>query len=530
MTTAITLLTAGVARAGTLEPSLAEAVRRTTAGGEFAVIVRLRDKVDHAVLKAAVARDARPARLARVIRTLRGKAEQTQQGVRQFLAEKERGGSARGTKAFWIFNGFALTATADVVRELAARSDVETVTPDRVLTLRSTASAPAPITTTWNLTKIGAQTAWNAGFIGQGVVVGSMDTGVDLTHPALKAKWRGGSNSWFDPYKNSATPYDADGHGTGTMGVMVAGNITDNPVGIAPGAMWIAAKIFDDQGNAPLSSIHAAFQWMLDPDGDPATSDAPDVVNNSWDLGNTGLYDGEFAPDIQSLNAAGIAVVFSAGNEGAPLPSQSNTSTSPGNNPGAFAVGATDTNDVVTYFSSRGPSPYDGSIFPALVAPGIDIRSTDLNGRYSMFTNNGTSYSAPHVSGAIALLLSGRPVSLVDNPVAQENALVAAAYDLGPTGADNAYGYGRLDVAKAVSQLALQPPKPTGDANGDGVVDLQDALLVLQAAIGLMPLTPTIMQQGDVAPLLNGIPHADGKIDVLDALTILRKVVGELNF
>ncbi len=522
---------------GTLTPSLSEALRTAPPGQEFAVIVRLKDKVNHAQLAVNLTGRDRKSRLAKVIRTLKDKAEHSQQDILRSLKERERAGSVKGTKFFWIFNGVALTATATDVRELASREDVDTVVLDRIVTLGTTAAVPAAYTSTWNLSQIGAPTLWSQGFRGQGVVVANMDSGVDISHPALAMKWRGGTNSWFDPYRNTTTPYDRDGHGTGTMGIMVGGNTSDNQVGVAPSATWIAAKIFDDQGNATLSAIHAAFQWMLNPDGNPSSSDAPDVVNNSWDIvglngEGTGQYNPEFQGDIDSLRAAGIAVVFAAGNEGTPVPPQTNTSTSPGNNQGAFAVGATDSNDVIAYFSSRGPSAFDGTtIYPAIVAPGVNIRTTDLNGTYSMYTNLGTSFSAPHISGAIALLLSGRPAALTGNPDALENALKATARDLGAAGPDNTYGYGRLDVAGAASLLALPtPPGPTGDVNGDGVVDMQDALIVLQAAVGAIPVTPAIMQQGDVAPLVNGAPQPDGIVNVLDALAILRKGVGLLNF
>ena len=534
---AIVQATACTAWGGTIDPALAEVVRSASADQEFAVIVRLKDNVDHGALAASVAGTGRHAKLTAVIGSLRDKAEHSQENLKQLLAKKELGGKVRGTKAFWIFNGFALTATADTVRELGERDDVALVAPDRVVTLSSSAPVvAATFSPTWNITKIGAPTLWSNGFRGQGVVVASLDSGVDVSHPALKLKWRGGTNSWFDPYNNTTVPYDKagqdSGHGTQVMGVMVAGNTSDNQVGVAPGASWIAAKIFDDNGNASLSSIHAAFQWVLNPDGNPASHDAPDVVNNSWDLGNPGRYDSEFALDIQALKTAGIVVVCSSGNYGLPFASQTNTSVSPANNPGAFAVGATDTNDLIAYFSSRGPSAFDGtSNFPALVAPGVNIRTTDLNGTYSMFTNLGTSFSAPHVAGAIALLLSGRPTSLTGNPAAIENALLTSALDLGVSGPDNTYGYGRLDVAKAANQLALLPPPgPSGDVNGDGVVDIKDALIVLQAAVGLIPVTPAIMQQGDVAPVINGIPNPDARIDVIDALEVLRKAVGMISF
>lgn len=535
---------AAYAQAGTIDPALEESLRTAPVDREFPVIVRLRDRVDQTALHAAVAQDERRTKLARVIRTLRENADASQQGLKGELESQEKQGGVRAIKPFWIFNGMALTATADNVRKLAARDDVLSVAPDRIIRLGNhsrqaaasgtsqaeTAGAaatvlatPAATSTTWNLDLIGARTLWDQGFRGQGVVVASLDTGVDAGHPALKHKWRGGSNSWFDPYRQTTTPYDVIGHGTGTMGVMVAGNTTDNPVGVAPGALWIAAKIFDDSGNASLSVIHQAFQWVLNPDGDPASSDAPDVVNNSWDLENPGSYDNEFEADIQSLRTAGISVVFAAGNWGP----QANSSTSPGNNPGAFPVGASDSNDLILPFSSRGPSAFDGSLFPDIVAPGYHIHTTDLRATYSTFVNDGTSYAAPHVSGAIALLLSGRPPALTGQAEAIRNVLTASATDLGGSGPDNAYGAGRLNVAQAVVQSALQPPAgPTGDVNGDGVVDVRDALIMLQAAVGVIPLTPLIMEQGDVAPFAGNVPHPDGVINILDALGVLRKAVG----
>ena len=78
------------------------------------------------------------------------------------------------------------------------------------------------------------------------------------------------------------------GHGTRTMGVMVGRDAGGSGVGVAPDAQWIAVKIFDDAGSATVAGIHAGFQWLLDPDGNPATADAPHVVNNSWTFSGAG--------------------------------------------------------------------------------------------------------------------------------------------------------------------------------------------------------------------------------------------------
>ena len=82
--------------------------------------------------------------------------------------------------------------------------------------------------------------------------------GSTSTHPDLTATWRGGCNSWFDPYgQHPATPFDMSGHGTAVTGAMVAGGAGGTTIGVAPGARWIAARMFDDAGNTTAGGIHA---------------------------------------------------------------------------------------------------------------------------------------------------------------------------------------------------------------------------------------------------------------------------------
>jgi subtilisin family serine protease len=284
-----------------------------------------------------------------------------------------------------------------------------------------------------------------------------MDSGVDVSHPDLASRWRGGSNSWFDPYgQHPSTPTDLSGHGTQTMGIMVGGDAGGTSIGVAPGAQWIAVKIFNDRNRSTSTAIHQGFQWLLDPDGNPNTADAPQVVNNSWTFANAGCYL-DYELDLQSLRAAGILPVFAAGNGGP----NSNTSYSPSNNPSAFAVGATDNSDQIYTYSSRGPTACGGSTgpFPELVAPGVNVLSTGLFGAYD--TVSGTSLAAPHVAGGLALLLSAYPDLAAPD---QERALINSALDLGASGPDNVFGYGRLDLLAALNWLATTPtatPEPT---------------------------------------------------------------------
>jgi hypothetical protein len=234
---------------------------------------------------------------------------------------------------------------------------------------------------------------------------------------------------------------------------IVGGDAGGTTIGMAPGATWIAAKIFNDSGTATATAIHQAFQWILDPDGNPATNDAPDVLNNSWANGSIGC-NLEFQLDLQAIRASQILPVFAGGNFG---PGTS-TSVSPANYPESLAVGAVNGTDAIDASSSRGPSACGepSTTYPEVVAPGVNIRTSDLFGFYQVTT--GTSLAAPHVAGALALILAAHPGLTADQQAA---ALIASAVDLGVTGPDNTFGAGRLDVLAAHDWLVANPPAPS---------------------------------------------------------------------
>ncbi|MCU7797322.1 MAG: S8 family serine peptidase [Candidatus Thiodiazotropha sp. (ex Myrtea spinifera)] len=349
-------------------------------------------------------------------------------------------------KSLWSINAVALKLPAHLVDEVAKLPGIDRISVDMLLTMNA---SPTEVVTTeplWNLEDVNTNALWDKGIAGEGVVVAILDSGVDLNHPDLVSRWRGGVNSWLDPYGQHEIPVDFDGHGTQALSLVLGGDASGYQVGMAPNAQWIAAKIFDNNNQTSLSAIHEAFQWVLDPDGDPTTDDAPDVVNNSWGFTNTinQCYQ-EFTDDIRLLREAGIAVVFSAGNFG-PF---DETSISPANDPGSISVGSVDQFQDIERSSSRGPGACDGGVFPKLVAPGSLIFSADaLPIGYNVVS--GTSFAAPHVTGAIALLKSAFPTATVSQI---ETALYDSAADLGDSGTDDHYGYGMLDLAAAYDLL-----------------------------------------------------------------------------
>ena len=452
------LSSSGAAR---IAPALATELASVEADEAVSAIVVLRAKAH----LSTIPRSSRAARLRAVVTGLHDLAEQTQRGLRALVAARRAEGKVVRARWLWVFNGLAITATPDVILELAARPEVLSVRPDATIRAPRRLAAAAPPEP--NIALVNAPALWALGFRGQGVVVASMDTGVDIDHPELASQWRGGTNSWYDPNgQHPAEPTDVNGHGTWTMGVMVGRDLGGSAIGMAPEATWVAVKIFNDNGVASVSGIHLGFQWLLDPDGDPTTPDAPHVVNNSWTFGSPGC-NLEFQLDLQTLRAAGIVPVFAAGNSG---PGAA-TSMSPANNPEALAVGATSNADLLWPSSSRGPSACAGpTTFPDLVAPGASVRTSDLFGLYTQ--QSGTSLAAPHVAGALALLLDAFPNLTSDQ---QEAALEETALDLGASGPDSDFGYGRLDVLAAYESVPPPNTPPVVDAGQDQTITLPAA-------------------------------------------------------
>lgn len=415
---------------------------------EIPIIVFLAEQVDLG------RHTRRRAGAAALIEELRDTAERTQSPLLSRLGAMGRSDRIR---SLWITNGVALVADAAQIQSIASWPEVARLDLDVRAGLPAVVVDDGARPAEWNLQTIGVPEVWSAfGLTGEGVVIGSLDTGVDVAHPALAGKWRGGANSWIDLVNGRVSPYDDHGHGTHTIGTLVGG---DGPgpfvmdIGVAYAARFIAAKVLDaSNGFSSASIVITGAQWMLDPDGDPQTDDFPAVVNNSWYF---------FSPTFTGFHAAaavwraaGIIPVFCLGNEG-PNPG---TTRPPASYDNTLGVGATTSADQIWTFSSRGPSPA-GSGFPAdrrkpdLSAPGAGVVSAIPGGSYQAWS--GTSMATPHVTGTIALLLQ-RQGDLDHDAIF--DLLTGSALDLGATGWDPDFGHGRLDALAAVTATMTGVP------------------------------------------------------------------------
>ncbi|MGB5719370.1 MAG: S8 family serine peptidase [Woeseiaceae bacterium] len=447
------ILLSGATLAAEVSFDLKKVLEEKTDNESVPVIISYRSEANPFLLRKRLRTEERRFRRSIVPRTLKADAGRTGNRIVELVKSLD----GKDTRDLWIANSVAADLTPAAIELLLSDPDIIQIRSDGLVDspfpMAGEALAPE-----WNIDAVGVPALWQAGYLGASVVIAAMDTGVDALHPELAANYRGGDNSWFDPYGEHATPYDRTGHGTQVMGIMVGGDGSGASIGIAPQATWIAVKIFNDAGSATESAIHAAFQWLLDPDGDPLTDDAPDVVSQSWSFADPGGCNSAFQADIEALKAADIAMVFSAGNFGP----DASSGASPGNNPGAFSAGAVDINSDVSSFSSRGPSTCDGSLMPDIVAPGDAIQTTDLSfgGNAFYVSVSGTSFAAPHIVGVLALLRDAIPPASVDE---LEAALTASATDIGEPGPDQDSGYGLVNAAAALDMLAYPV-----DVDGDG--------------------------------------------------------------
>jgi serine protease AprX len=245
----------------------------------------------------------------------------------------------------------------------------------------------------------------------------------------------------------------------------ILGSEANKIVGVAPDAKWIGCRNMAN-GDGSVATYLECFEFFLAPypaggnsftDGRPEY--APHIINNSWACPTSeGCVGGEFLQAIRSLAAAGIATVVAASNDG---PSCGTVSSPPAIYAGeVLAVGAYNhyLKDIA-FFSSRGPSSWNGLLAPNLIAPGSNIHSAVHSSDSAYDEKSGTSMASPHVAGAVALLWSAKP-ELIGNVEKTFDILQKTATPM--TATENCgrfpgnqipnavFGYGMLNVFAAV--------------------------------------------------------------------------------
>ncbi|MEL1264697.1 S8 family serine peptidase [Pseudoxanthomonas putridarboris] len=311
--------------------------------------------------------------------------------------------------------------------------------------------------------------ALGAGLTGQGVTIGFVDSGVNRNHPALSGRVVR-NFVHVDPATNNTSVDDVVGHGTVVAQIAAGRGMGNWGGGVAPGASIVSSRIIsdappDDDGSGEGNEIRAGQgygDFFRAINRELADAGAR-IINNSWG----GLYwnDPALTAELASayrdfVGARGGLIVFANGNAGrnpALRPDPSDNAALPSLSPAAadlergwLAVAALDPNNptqLTDYSQACGIA-----MNYCLAAPGnvvfIDPDARAGDAGYDLYMGGGTSYAAPQVSGAAAVVWSAFPY--FSNDLVRQT-ILGTARDLGAPGVDPEFGWGLLDVSRAAN-------------------------------------------------------------------------------
>ena len=473
------------------------------------VIVMMAERYDNSQLPQKTAFMDKEHRRDFAIADRKAFCQASQAQVLDFLEGYKAENMVSDLKSFWSFNGFSCTTTDEVIAQLAQRKDVAMIIPDEMRQMIPQNEMNGSANTranAWHVDKINAPAVWNyngAGYTGNGVIIGLIDTGVNYNHIDIaNSMWDGGSefpHHGYDVFYQDLDPMDDQGHGTHTAGIVAGQGTAGTQTGIAPGAKIMSIKVLSEEGEGEASHLIQGVEFALEHGAHILSISLSDVG-----AGPCYYYRDVFATCLD----AGVAATVACGNEGQtqytyPVPFNISA---PSNCPPAWlhpdqrnlieggltsviSVGATDSNDEHYGFSSVGPTtwaagpnvgnyndyPYEngdvnqpGLIRPDISAPGANITSLNYQTTNNYIEMDGTSMATPCVAGVLAMLLEANPEL---SPAELDSIIELTSVRVGNTMKNNRVGSGRIDALAAINALFhLGPTNLTADFDGEQVI------------------------------------------------------------
>jgi subtilisin len=328
----------------------------------------------------------------------------------------------------------------------------------------------------WGIARIDATGAHSIGVTGNGIRVAVLDTGIDYNHPDLKANYLGG----YDFVNADNDPMDDNSHGTHVAGTVAALSNGIGVLGAAPQTGLYAVKVADSSGSCSYSNIIAGINWAVNNNANVITMSLGGTSSSST-LQNA----------CNNAYSKGVVLVGAAGNSGGAV-------IYPAAYDSVIAVSATDSTDTKTSWSCYGPQV-------ELAAPGSSIRSTLPGGLYGY--KSGTSMATPHVTGAVALLMSTDVAGTVHDankngkwdPAEVRSRLQSTATDLGTAGKDDYYGYGLVNACAAVSGLNSVPVTDPVVTPPEEPAPTPEPPVTEPVVTPSEPSTPVVMHVGELS-------------------------------
>ncbi len=496
LVTTFTGLYAGSDSRTVITQALQEQMSVSAPSGMIRVNINLNEQFDSQLLIREVQGMSRDERRAYVVDVLKQFSALAQQGLLADLNRLQREGKATQCTTIWIANVVNCYVTPDAIEQLAMRTDIALIDYDEVRVLIDPRESDNIVLEdgmqgsreiTWNVIKINADDVWALGYNGDGIVVSVIDTGVNFNHVDLADHvWTDPDypNHGYDFVNNDNNPMDDHGHGTHCAGTVAGDGTAGSQTGMAPEATIMCCKVLDAGGSGTESGVWSAVQFSVE--------NGADVMSLSLGWQHAwGPNRSAWRTAFDNSMAAGVLASVAAGNEGDeqgsyPIPDNVRT---PGDLPpawlhpdqtltggvsGIVCVGATDSNDGLAGFSSRGPcdwsaiSPFNdypyqpemGLIRPDICAPGVNIKSLDYSSNTGYASGwSGTSMATPANAGMIALMLQKNNLLSPEdiNQIIEETTVVLTA------GKNNNSGSGRIDALAAVN--ATPAPGPSYNAH-----------------------------------------------------------------